>query len=889
MPEPPSPAAFVVPPPRARSLGFARTKIQPPRPRQGTLLARPPLDTRLAEALAGQRLVLVSAAAGYGKTSVLARQIAQLPPGTALAWVAADAGDDLHRLLECLVAALEPFDPPWRVAPEALLGHAADPRTRARAAADLLNTLDACDAAHGVIVFDDLHRVDDPAFFEFLDRLLERLSTRWTVAIGTRHDPPLALARLRAIGELAEFRQADLAFDRNDVLQLAALTGGDPAEADALLARTCGWPAGLRLGLQPQFRGRAADRAMFDFLAAEVIAQTDAELRSFLLHTSVLPELTAQRAAAVSGNPRAALLMEQVDRLGLFVTTLDAREPTLKLHDLFREALQQQLQREHPADWPALWQRAAAGESDPVRKLTMLLHAGDLPDAAQTLLQQTPPLLTQGALATVAHLVEQFPAPFTATSPAMQTVRGLLCWARWDFAAMLDAMRCAELGFVERRDSDRARAAVAYQSLALNALGRHAEGATRLTLLRREEMSLDTRVVVLVACIWHALELGADSRVGPLLDELVDLLETTDDASLWYRGHPPPRLNGVPGTAAALQRYVAGALRVAGDRPLPLRAMAHAQAGWHAAWHNGDLRSAEAALATALDDSRWLGDPPNVCNTLLQLATFLHTLRGDRPRALASAQALVESQPPGRGNWSLSASVHTAARVAALFADQPLLQQHLAGLEQAALSAPALAPQLEPLRGHRARLAGDGALALRHWQAAVADDSALARLGQAAETRMVLAAGLHEAGRSADAAAVLAPVFAQVNAGAGIGGVLLARDALSSLAQAAAAGPLARALDGAQCAALQRWWMLAQGGNGATSLAAPQPPDSGIGGLSARELEVLQRMAAGDSNKLIARAFDLSPHTVKRHVANILDKLGAASRGQAAAWYLKQR
>ena len=870
-------------PVRARGMSFARTKIQPPRPRTGALVERPQLDARIADALLTQRLVLVSAAAGYGKTTALVRQIARLPPDTALAWVAADEGDDLHRLLECLVAALEPYDPPWRTAPEALIAQA--DQARARAAADLLNALEACDVPHGVIVFDDLHRVDDAPFFEFLDRRLERLSPRWTLAVATRHDPPLALARLRALGEMAEFRQADLQFDRHEVQALAQAAGHDASEADALLERTQGWAAGLRLGLS-RGAGRApvaSDRPMFDFLATEVIDQQDAELRRFLLRTSVLPELTAARAAAVSGNARAALLMDQLDRLGLFVSSLDAAEPTLKLHDLFREALQHRLQRELPEEWPQLWQRAALGETDPARKLLMMLRAGDLEAAAEVLYAQVAALLTEGALATVAHLVDQFPGAFVASSPVMQAVLGMSCWARWDFGAMVQAMQRAEAGFAARGDADRARAAIAYQSLALNALGRSADSSARLTTLRRQAAAPETRVVMLVACLWHALDLGSNHRVGPLLDELMDLLEASNDASLWYRGHPLPRINGLPGTARALQRYVQGALRLAGDRPVPLRALAHAQAGWHCAWQEGDLDAAEAALATAQDDSRWLADPPNVKGQLQLLATFLHTLRGRRAQALAAAQALIDDHPGGRGPWSLWASVYYAARVAALFEDREALERHLARLEHAAggVAAPVTQlNQLEPLRGQRAWLAGDHDTALRLWQRALDDEASIDRLGHAIETRLYLAAGLHGAGRAAAAAAVLKPVFERIAAGAGIGAVLIARPALQRLATADWRG----ALDAAAVAQLRRWQLLAQG---ETQLPASAEALQ-VGGLSARELEVLGRIAAGDSNKLIARAFDLSPHTVKRHVANILDKLGLASRGQAAAWYLSQ-
>ncbi len=865
-------------------MSFARTKIQPPRPRRGSLIERPALETRLADALVSARLVLVSAAAGYGKTAALTRQIERLPAGTALAWVAADEDDDLHRLLDCLVAALEPFDLPWRTAPEALARLAADPTSRRRAAAELLNALDACDVAHGVIAFDDLHRVTDAPFFEFVDLLLERLGPRWTLAVATRHDPPLALARLRALGELAEFRQADLQFGADEARALAGAAGLDVALADALLERTQGWAAGLRLALSGG-AGRAPaanDRAMFDFLASEVIDRLDPELRAFLLQTSVLPELTAARAAAVTGNAQAALLIERIDRLGLFVTPLAASEPTLKLHDLLREALLQRLQREQPADWSRLWQRAAAGERDPGRKLTMVLHSGDLDAAAEALFEQAAPLLTAGAVSTVLHLVDTFPVPFVATSPVMQMVLGLVGWARWEFTAMFDAMRRAEAGFAARGDVDRARAARAYQSLALNALGRFNESSARLATLRREAVSTETRVVVLLACIWHALDLGATHRVGPLLDELMDRLESSDDPSLWYRGFPHARINGLPDTTQGLQRYLDGALRIAGDRPIPLRALALVQTGWQQAWQHADLAAADAALAAARDDSRWLGDTANVRGTIQVLDAFLHALRGDRDAALAAAQTMLDDHPAGRGAWSYWGQLVYAARIAALFDDLAALDARLLQLQARrgpfdALNTPPR--MLGALHGHRAWLAGERDAALRHWQEALADEAALDRLGQAVETRLYLAAGLVDTGRRDEAASVLAPVVERVARHGGIGAVLLARPALRRLTDADWRGALAAET----LAQLRRWSSMAAGNPGST-VADEVPARSGP--LSGRELEVLERIAAGDSNKLIARAFDLSPHTVKRHVANILDKLGVESRGQAAAWFL---
>ncbi len=871
-------------------MSFARTKIQPPRVRAGTLLPRPALAARLAQALATQRLVLVSAAAGYGKSSLLTQQIESLPAGTALAWVAADEGDDLARLLACLVAALEPLDPPWRTAPEALAALAVQPRSRPQAAAELLNALDACEVAHGVLVFDDLHRVDDPAFFDFLDRLLERLSPRWTVAIATRHDPPLALARLRVAGELAEFRQADLQLSPAEVGALMAAQGLDATQAEALHERTQGWAAGLRLALTsgaartPGAHELTNDRVTFDFLASEVIAQLEPALRLFLLQTSVLREITAPRAAAVSGNAQSAQLLEQVDRLGLFVTTLAAAEPTLKLHDLFREALERQLQYELPGECAGLWLRAAQSEPDAPRKLEMLLKGSHLHAAAGELLAYMSVLVTEGATSSAERLLAQFPASFAQESPVLQLCHGLLAWSRLDYNRMLALMGRTETLFAAAGQPGHARAASAYQTIALLALGRHVEAAALLAELRREAQSLEVRIVVLKACIFEAAEFGDGSEVAGLMDELMDLVEPLRDAMFWYRANLLLRFNGLPGTQHAVNRFADGALRAAGERPIPVRALALAQQGFQLAWQHADLAGALAALHAAQQDSRWLGNPPIVRTELQTMAACVHALRGDTAGAIAAAQALVDEHPPGQGQDALWNGVWLLGRMAALAGELPLLQQQLARLHrfdtqgQAPVAQRRLGQAL--LDGHAAGLAGQLGDAARIWQQALQDGPGHDRLGMVRELRLFLAAALLQLQRAADAAEVLRPVLQAQDGGAGVGAVLLARRVLGQLATA----DWDAALSGSERQRLQAWQALAH----PAETPAAAPAAAGIGNLSPREVDVLARIAAGDSNKLIARALDLSPHTVKRHVANILDKLGAGSRTQAATWYLKQ-
>lgn len=139
-------------------VSIAGTKIQRPRLRPALTVARPALEQRLVQALGEQRLVLLVAPGGCGKTALLARALDQVPAGHGVAWVALDAGDDLHRLLQCLWQALEPFDLPWRTSPEALatMAASADARQQQQAVGEMLHALEACELAHGVIAIDDL-------------------------------------------------------------------------------------------------------------------------------------------------------------------------------------------------------------------------------------------------------------------------------------------------------------------------------------------------------------------------------------------------------------------------------------------------------------------------------------------------------------------------------------------------------------------------------------------------------------------------------------------------------------------------------------------------------------------------------------------------------------
>lgn len=886
---------------------FARTKIQPPRARSACV-ERSLVQTRLADALLNRRVVLLCAPAGYGKTTALAHEIARLPPEHAVAWISADAGDDLQRLVECMLAALEPFDPPWRTAPESLVtrvGRASTEEQRALAA-EIINTLDACEVAHGVIAFEDVHRVDDPAFFGFLDLLIERLSARWSIAITSRTDPPLALARLRARDELAEFRQLELQFARDDARRLAAGSGLDQAIADRLFDRTQGWPAGMRIAigvlmggasagvasvsLSPEHVLRAADRPMFDFLVTEVIDKLRPDLSDFLLRVSVLPELEASRCAQLADSPNAVRLLDEIERLGLFVDVLDAPVRTLRLHDLFREALQRRLQLDRPDDWRALSRRAAALEGDPLRRQAMLLAASSFEEAARALLHDGTELNISGAVPTTMRLVDAFPPDFLAGSAELQRVSGIAKISIWRFQEAERHFVQAEALYSARGDTGAAQSMTARRGQAMIALGRLQECAAIVESLQREPLiEVEARLIVATVTMWLHLERGESRAVAPAFEKLVQLLQSCTTVGEWNI-IPPPRQIACPGMAEPMLRWGAGALAVTGDRPFPLRAMAQVALAWRAVWL-GQLQEATDLHEAAIVDAQWAGHEVILRSHSIALRAVLALLRGDNGEALQCARTRIDEHPAGYGNWGLWQLLYFAARLAAAAGDAVALRdwlQRLIALQAMLTEAdPSRLRPVAGLQGALAELEGRRNDALAHWHDVLAHEEAADLFAQAGEVRVRMASIASKRGDREEAAALIRPLLQSADDGPR--GAVFAAAALGDLARA----DWSVCLDAAELGTLRAWAAsLARTPENVAPVAAAGAVESVVDAtgerLTPREIEVLSRIAAGDSNKLIARAFDLSLHTVKRHVAHILDKLDLDSRGQAAAWYRSQ-
>jgi LuxR family maltose regulon positive regulatory protein len=371
------------------------TKLHMPR-RQRDLVARPRLSERLSRG-AESALTLVSAPAGFGKTTLLTQWLAAGPADRrSVAWLSLDQRDNDPGLFwTYLVAALKTAVQGVDASVLSLL-QSPEPPSEA-GLATLLNDLDAI-SNDVVLVLDDYHVIEAHDVEEGMAFLLEHLPPQIHLVIASRADPALPLARLRGRGQLVEIRAADLRFTPgeaaaylNDVMGLV-LTASDVA---ALEGRTEGWIAALQLAaLSMQGREDIAgfiagfagdDRYIVDFLAEEVLQRQPEHVQQFLLQTSILDRLSGRLCDAVTGQDGGQAKLAALERGNLFLVPLDDRRQWYRYHQLFADVLQARLLDEQPGDLPDLHRRASdwyERSGEPSEAIRHALAAGDFGRAA---------------------------------------------------------------------------------------------------------------------------------------------------------------------------------------------------------------------------------------------------------------------------------------------------------------------------------------------------------------------------------------------------------------------------------------------------------------------------------------------------------------------------
>lgn len=859
--------------PQAPSPSFAQAKIQPPHPKAGTVAARPALEAELVEQLKTQRVVLLHAAAGFGKSLLLARAVERLPSTCARVWLSLDEGDTLRGVCECLATALEPFDPPWRADPMSLAG-----ASEVHAAAALFaNTLLALDTPRGVLVLDDLHRVEDEVLIRFFAALVERLTPGWCVAIASRNAPPFSLGRVAAQGELAVWREPALALSHGETLELCASLA--PAAAEQVWLRTQGWPAGVRLALAAAgsggtFTAAHLDRPVFEFFASEVIDTLPHRLRRFLLQISLLPQVTAAQAQAITQESDPDALLDEIERRALFAVDVGTEERTLRLHDLFKQALQRRLATEPGLDSRELLQRAARVEANPVRRIELLLRAQGWNPASEALAAFAPDAVLTGAADEVERLVRAFPLSQREALPALSFVDGLVALSRWQWARIPPLMKQAAALWRADGNSAQAHEADSFVPLALAGLGENRSAQAHLQASAAPDLPAPAQLRRAVAESWTRLADGELALAVASFAEAVDILAVHDAAPyLWQQAQPLPVFIGLPGARAPMLQWVQGALRRSPDAPTALRGMAMVLRGW-LQWRGGDVASAWTACAEARSECLWLNEPEALGFQLGLLHAQLLAL-DERNEALEQhLRSMLAHASQAQDRQHRSASTGLLLYLGARFANQsghtPLALELGSRLlkERDALAGWIRPDALFGIQAIVDECQGEAKAALAHWRRHLAIEGASDLFGQGAEARLhgaALSAALEGRPKALE---MLTPLLQRCAAEGEPGLMRLASpSARSELARHGLLAPLPLTAEAAA----------EDGGVSASAFAAA--------GLSSRELEVLSRLAAGHSNKLIARELALSPFTVKRHVGNILNKLDVGSRGQAAAWY----
>jgi LuxR family maltose regulon positive regulatory protein len=360
-----------------------RTKFIIP-PASAEHLPRPHLIEWM-EKHADRRLILLSAPPGYGKTSLLSTtlSLATVP----IAWFQLDAGDSdptvfLTHLTEALRRApgLSPDLGQSTLtlldSPEAVLEPRDSPGSSAgkRIATVLVNELGETLKNPCLLVLEDYHYIASPVVHQLVDFLLENAPAEMRFIISTRADPPLALARLRAHGLLAELRAHDLRFRDDEVSALITrdVPGLSGESLALLMEKTEGWAAALQIlrsslsGRDPQTAGETiaslngSNRFVFDYLAGEVFRNLPQPKQDFLLDTSILSQMDTAVCAAVTDAADTQSMLEELEGQNLFLASLDSQRHWFRYHTLFREFLLSTLRREHPERAAELERKAGA-------------------------------------------------------------------------------------------------------------------------------------------------------------------------------------------------------------------------------------------------------------------------------------------------------------------------------------------------------------------------------------------------------------------------------------------------------------------------------------------------------------------------------------------------
>ena len=839
-----------------------------------------------------KRITVVSAPPGSGKTSLLRAWADRStnPRRVPFVSVERDQQDALRfwgAVLDAILSSVRSIDPETQPAARAALD---GEQLVERVLSELAEQVEPV-----VLIIDDLHELRSADAFTQLEHLLAILPSSAHVVLSSRRDPPIRLHQLRLADELAEIRAGDLQFTERETRELLASSeiGLSDAGAAALYERTEGWAAGLRLAVislsahpdperfVAEFSG--TDRAIGEYLMAEMLERQPSEVQSMLLRTSVVDRVNGDLADLLAGRSGSEQMLLELEEANAFVVSLDAERTWFRYHQLMADFLRLELRRTLADELGDLHRRAArwsADHGDVVEAVRHTLAAGDWPDAAQLVADHSFRWVLDGQAGTIRAVLQAFPDRASADHPdlALAHAAAELNQGRLEEADAQLAL--AESHVQSAPPARRRRLEVAIASLRLaiaRRSGQFTEVMEQVNLLDASisdessdqiGMGSELRAVAL-------LNLGiVETWSGRLADAERHLAEGAALAQaigrpyleVACRAHQgfPSKLVSVASARERGRQAVALAERYGfGDRPILAPALG--AVGGMAIWM-GEFDEGERWLRRAWGVAEPHADPA--------AAVFLHVATGMLHAGRGQHQSALEEFAAGARAQSLLTGVHALApRIAGWLA---ATQARLGMLDEARATLTGFSAEPERMGAiYNARAVicmadGDPATALdvlreiRDVRPPVVPPFTLVEAHLLAGT-----AHLHLGDRNAAAAAAEAALAAAEP------DRLMFPFAMAEAAELLEALPRHETAHGALLADIIDLLRGASAPN-TDELRLSQPEE-----LSPSELRVLRYLPTNLTRPEIARELYVSINTVNTHIRNIYSKLGARDRSSA--------
>jgi LuxR family maltose regulon positive regulatory protein len=867
------------------------TKLFIPKPRTD-LVSRPRLIEQLNDGL-HRKLTLISAPAGFGKTTLVSEWVGNC--AQPVAWLSLDQEDsDLRRFLTYLVAALQTLSTDLGKDVLGIL-QSSQSLPSESVLTTLLNEIAAIPGDF-TLVFDDYHVIDAKPIDHALAFLLERSPPQMHLVITTREDPNLSLARLRARGQLTEMRVGDLRFTHSEAAGfLNQMMGLNLSEENvaALEDRTEGWIAGLQLAAI-SMRGNK-DTASFiksftgshhfvlDYLVEEVLLQQPENIQTFLLCTSILDRLCGSLSDAVLLDPSTPgqETLEYIEGANLFLVPLDNERRWYRYHQLFADLLRQRLQEasipgrgEKGIDVDVLHIRASRWFEENSLDVEAFEHAAaanDIERAERLMEGEGMPLQFRGAMAPVLNWLESLPTELMDARPSLWVAyASALTIVGKPVDSIEEILQSAEAALQNAEPDEEIRdhighlAAIrAMLAIPQNQVDTIVEQSRRaLEYLHPENLSVRTTTTWTLG---YAYQLQGD-RAAAIQAHTEALSISQKSGNTMISIAAATSLGQIQESEAQLHQAVEhyrSVLDLAGDPPLP--AACEAYLGLARIFYEwNDLGAAQKYGEHSLQLARKLEnvDTPAACELLF---TRLNLARGDVESAdekVANAESFVEQK-----NFT-----HLMPDVAAL--------KTLVLLQQGDFAQAADLAEKHKLPISQARVylsQGDTSSALTVLKSYRQQVEAKARCDELLRAMILQTVALHAHGEGEQAIQVLEEALALAEPGGFIRTFLdegpPMTDLLSKISiQGIMPNYVSKLLEAFEAEE-----------KGGESKAFRPPAQTLIEPLSGRELEVLQLIAQGLSNREIGERLFLALNTVKGHNRRIFNKLQVQRRTEAIA------